>query len=166
MPAPRTVAVTVGTAGIAIGLLLFLTMLWPLQLAGFFLCVFGAVILVYLFCQVMKSDQLTVPGHFLLHPRTGTRYTPHQAMAIQRRLDRIRRAAEEEEEPRVSTVSAPPSPSPGLPLPLHLPLPPQHPGHQSLPHTPHTPPPWDMEPPPPYEAVVKDSQIVPATQGL
>ncbi|KAL2089568.1 hypothetical protein ACEWY4_014256 [Coilia grayii] len=141
MPSPRTVAVTVGTACIVVGLILFLTMWSPLLLAGFFLCVFGAVILVYVFCQVIKSDQLTVPGHFLLHPRTGTRYTPHQAMAIQRRLDRIRRAAEEEQ-PQVSTVCPPPA------LP-------QHPSQQSLPRT---PPPWEMEPPPSYETVMKGSQ--------
>ncbi|XP_042564827.1 uncharacterized protein si:dkeyp-51f12.3 [Clupea harengus] len=139
MPSPRNIAVTVAILFIVVGLVLFLTMYAPMQVSGFILAVFGVVILVYSSCQAMKSEHVTVPGHFLLHPRTGTRYSPHQAMAIQRRLDRIRRAAEEERP--VSTVS---------PAPL-----PPHSSQQSLPRT---PPPWEMEPPPSYETVMKGSQ--------
>lgn len=84
MPSPRAMAMTGGALFIAIGLSLFVTMYPPLQLVGFMLGVFGIIILVYAFCQAMKSDHVAVPGHFLLHPRTGTRYSPHQAMAIQR----------------------------------------------------------------------------------
>ncbi|XP_062412606.1 uncharacterized protein si:dkeyp-51f12.3 [Sardina pilchardus] len=141
MPSPRAMAMTGGALLIAIGLSLFLTMHAPLQLVGFLLGVFGIIILVYAFCQAMKSDHVAVPGHFLLHPRTGTRYSPHQAMAIQRRLDRIRRAAEEEEH-QVQPVSTPPA------LLQHL-------SQLSLPRT---PPPWEMEPPPSYETVMKGSQ--------
>ncbi|KAG5275670.1 hypothetical protein AALO_G00123240 [Alosa alosa] len=141
MPSLRAMAMTGGALLIAIGLSLFLTMHPPLQLVGFLLGVFGIIILVYAFCQSMKSDHVAVPGHFLLHPRTGTRYSPHQAMAIQRRLDRIRRAAEEEGH-QVRPVSTPPA------LLQHL-------SQQSLPRT---PPPWEMEPPPSYETVMKGSQ--------
>lgn len=35
-------------------------------------------------CVAGKPSHVTVPGHFLLHPRTGTCYTPHQALAVQR----------------------------------------------------------------------------------
>ncbi|KAG9282684.1 uncharacterized protein si:dkeyp-51f12.3 [Astyanax mexicanus] len=102
-------------------------------IVGLAVCSLGLVILISSFCNVMKSNShLTIPGHFLLHPRTGTRYTYEQAVALQRRLDRIRRASAEE---RRSIQHCPTTPS------LH-----------SLPDT---PPPWDMEPPPPYETVMK-----------
>lgn len=144
MPFPRTVAVALGIILLAVGLVLFLTMWVPLQLVGFALGVFGIILLVYAFCQAMKSDQITVPGHFLLHPRTGTRYTPHQAIAVQRRLDRIRRAVDEESPAAVPSLSPPPL---GVAM--------MDPNQQSLPRT---PPPWDMEPPPSYETVMKGSQ--------
>ncbi|CAL8256169.1 unnamed protein product [Merluccius merluccius] len=51
----------------------------------------GAGLVVAGLCAAMRNLQAAVPGHFLLHPRTGTRFSPHQALAIQRRLDRIRR---------------------------------------------------------------------------
>ncbi|XP_066533291.1 uncharacterized protein si:dkeyp-51f12.3 [Hoplias malabaricus] len=94
----------------------------------------GFSILIYSFCTVMKSSShMTIPGHFLLHPRTGTRYTYEQAIALQRRLDRIRRASAEER----SSVQCSPT------------------THTSLQSLPCTPPPWDMEPPPSYETVMK-----------
>ncbi|KAM9435258.1 uncharacterized protein Hap1MRO34_001441 [Clarias gariepinus] len=103
---------------------------------GASLAALGFGILIYSFCRVMKSSNhnMTIPGHFLLHSRTGTQYTYEQAIALQRRLDRIRRASAEERR----TAQTPP------PV-LH-----------SLPGT---PPPWDMEPPPSYETVMKTTML-------
>ncbi|KAM9357656.1 uncharacterized protein ABDE67_003144 [Symphorus nematophorus] len=81
--------------------------------------------------MAMKNLQVAVPGHFLLHPRTGTRFSPRQALAIQRRLDRIRREMSED------SVSRIPDPEPSLPS---------------------TPPPWTMEPPPSYDTVMKSQE--------
>uniref|UniRef100_A0AAV2KSG9 Barttin n=1 Tax=Knipowitschia caucasica TaxID=637954 RepID=A0AAV2KSG9_KNICA len=72
-----------------------------------------------------------VPGHFLLHPRTGTRFSPQQGLAIQRRLDRIRREMSSDSVGRES------EPEPPLPS---------------------TPPPWTMEPPPSYDTVMKSQE--------
>lgn len=82
-------------------------------------------------CMTMKNLQVAVPGHFLLHPRTGTRFSPQQSLAIQRRLDRIRR------EMSADSVGGTPEPEPSLPS---------------------TPPPWTMEPPPSYDTVMKSQE--------
>ncbi|KAM6921486.1 uncharacterized protein FYW49_007211 [Xenentodon cancila] len=100
----------------------------PLFLFGIFLGLGGVGLLVSGLCMAMKNLQAAVPGHFLLHPRTGTRFNPQQAVAIQRRLDRIRR------EMSADSVSRSPEPEPSLPS---------------------TPPPWTMEPPPSYDTVMK-----------
>lgn len=84
MPSLRALAMTVGALLMAIGLVLFVSLLPPFQLVGLVLGIIGIIMLVYAFCQAMKSDHVGVPGHFLLHPRTGTRFNPNQAMAIQR----------------------------------------------------------------------------------
>ncbi|KAF4070856.1 hypothetical protein AMELA_G00278410 [Ameiurus melas] len=99
----------------------------------------GFGVLICSFCRVMKSSNhnMTIPGHFLLTSRTGTQYTYEQAIALQRRLDRIRRASAEE---RRSAQNSPPT----------------LPGLHSLPGT---PPPWDMEPPPSYETVMKTTAL-------
>ncbi|KAF7690188.1 hypothetical protein HF521_011992 [Silurus meridionalis] len=106
---------------------------------GSALSVLGFGVLIYSFCRVMKNSNhnMTIPGHFLLHSRTGTQYTYEQAIALQRRLDRIRRASAEE---RRSTQSPPPVLT-------------------SLHSLPGTPPPWDMEPPPSYETAMKTSTL-------
>lgn len=44
----------------------------------------GTGLLVTGLCVAKKNLQAAVPGHFLLHPRTGTRFSPRQAQAIQR----------------------------------------------------------------------------------
>ncbi|XP_068174645.1 uncharacterized protein si:dkeyp-51f12.3 [Antennarius striatus] len=103
----------------------------PLFGVGLFMGLGGVGMLVSGLCMAMKNLQVAVPGHFLLHPRTGTRFSPQQALAIQRRLDRIRREMSEDS---VSTI-----PEPELSLPS-------------------TPPPWTMEPPPSYDTVMK-SQV-------
>lgn len=56
----------------------------PLFGVGLFLGLGGMGLLVSGLCMVMKNLQVAVPGHFLLHPRTGTRFSPRQALAIQR----------------------------------------------------------------------------------
>lgn len=98
---------------------------------GLFLGLGGIGLLVSGLCMAMKNLQIAVPGHFLLHPRTGTRFSPQQALAIQRRLDRIRR------EMSADSVSRSPEPEPTMPS---------------------TPPPWTMEPPPSYDAVMKSQE--------
>ncbi|XP_061153866.1 uncharacterized protein si:dkeyp-51f12.3 [Syngnathus typhle] len=103
---------------------------------GFFLGIGGASLLVSVLCMAMKNLQAAVPGHFLLHPRTGTRFSPQQSLAIQRRLDRIRR--------EMSTDSVSGGPDPGATL---------EPSPE--PALPCTPPPWTMEPPPSYDTVMK-----------
>ncbi|XP_034149554.1 uncharacterized protein si:dkeyp-51f12.3 [Esox lucius] len=113
---------------IVAGFLIFLSLEGPLLWLGVMMAVTGATLSIAGLCIFMTTLKVSdVPGHFLLHPRTGTRYSPHQALAIQRRLDRIRR--EMSENSRV-----PPTPP--------LPLPP-------------TPPPWDLEAPPSYDSVMK-----------
>ncbi|XP_070764978.1 uncharacterized protein [Enoplosus armatus] len=103
----------------------------PLFGVGLFLGLGGVGLLVCGLCMAMKNLQVAVPGHFLLHPRTGTRFSPQQALAIQRRLDRIRREMSED------SVSGRPEPEPSLPS---------------------TPPPWTMEPPPSYDTVMKSQE--------
>lgn len=100
-------------------------------LLGLFLGLGGMGLLVSGLCMAMKNLQVAVPGHFLLHPRTGTRFSPQQALAIQRRLDQIRR------EMSTDSVSRAPEPEPSLPS---------------------TPPPWTMEPPPSYDTVMKSQE--------
>lgn len=51
---------------------------------GAFVSLGGMGLLVSGLCMAMKNLQVAVPGHFLLHPRTGTRFSPQQALAIQR----------------------------------------------------------------------------------
>lgn len=98
----------------------------------------GLFTFIFALCVAGKSSHVTVPGHFLLHPRTGTCYTPHQALEVQRRLDRIRRAAEENQ----NAVQTPPiSDTNQLSMPG-------------------TPPPWHMEPPPSYETVMKTTTAI------
>ncbi|XP_037325587.1 uncharacterized protein si:dkeyp-51f12.3 [Pungitius pungitius] len=102
----------------------------PLFALGLFLAMGGVALLVSAICMAMKNLQVAVPGHSLLHPRTGTPFSPQQALAIQRRLDRIRREMSEDS---VRSVEAEP------PLPS-------------------TPPPWTMEPPPSYDTVMKSQE--------
>lgn len=106
----------------------------PLFGVGLFLGLGGLGMMCCGLCMAMKNLQVAVPGHSLLHPRTGTRFSPRQALAIQRRLDRIRREMSEESVSRV-----PPDPDSSLPS---------------------TPPPWTMEPPPSYDTVMKSQQPV------
>ncbi|XP_040896579.1 uncharacterized protein si:dkeyp-51f12.3 [Toxotes jaculatrix] len=103
----------------------------PLFGVGLFLGLGGMGLLVSGLCMAMKNLQAAVPGHFLLRPRTGTRFSPQQALAIQRRLDRIRR------EMSTDSVSQRPEPEASLPS---------------------TPPPWTMEPPPSYDTVMKSQE--------
>ncbi|KAL1022500.1 hypothetical protein UPYG_G00028520 [Umbra pygmaea] len=113
---------------IVAGLLIFLRLHGPVLWLGVLMAITGVTLTLAGLCVFMRTLKVSdVPGHFLLHPRTGTRYSPHQALAIQRRLDRIRREMSED-----SRVPSPPLPS----------LPP-------------TPPPWDLEAPPSYDSVMK-----------
>ncbi|KAK1795891.1 hypothetical protein P4O66_008994 [Electrophorus voltai] len=126
--------VSLGVLLVAVGVILVMVSQMYTGAVGTALGVLGFGVLIYSFCKTMKSRaHMTFPGHFLLHPRTGTRYTYEQAVALQRRLDRIRRASAEER----------PSVQQYLPAQISL---------HSLPGS---PPPWDMEPPPSYEAVMK-----------
>ncbi|XP_076873150.1 uncharacterized protein LOC143522980 [Brachyhypopomus gauderio] len=126
--------VSLGVLLVAVGVILVMVSQVTMGVIGTALGVLGFGVLIYSFCKTMKSRaHMTFPGHFLLHPRTGTRYTYEQAIALQRRLDRIRRASAEE----------------GRTGPQYLPT------HVSLHSLARTPPPWDMEPPPSYEAVMK-----------
>ncbi|XP_068448971.1 uncharacterized protein si:dkeyp-51f12.3 [Clinocottus analis] len=104
----------------------------PLFALGLFLCMGGVALMVSGICIAMRNLQGAVPGHSLLHPRTGTRFSPQQALAIQRRLDRIRREMSEDSVTRAPEPEEPPLPS--------------------------TPPPWTMEPPPSYDTVMKSQQ--------
>uniref|UniRef100_A0A087YDJ3 Si:dkeyp-51f12.3 n=1 Tax=Poecilia formosa TaxID=48698 RepID=A0A087YDJ3_POEFO len=104
----------------------------PLMVLGIFLGMGGLSVVVAGVCMAKKNLQVGVPGHFLLHPPTGTRFSPQQALAIQRRLDRIRR------EMSTDAASTSPEPEPSLPS---------------------TPPPWTMEPPPSYDTVMKSQHI-------
>ncbi|XP_035997350.1 uncharacterized protein si:dkeyp-51f12.3 isoform X2 [Fundulus heteroclitus] len=103
----------------------------PLMVLGIFLGMGGLSLVVAGVCMAKKNFQVGVPGHFLLHPPTGTRFSPQQALAIQRRLDRIRR------EISTDAVSTLPEPEPSLPS---------------------TPPSWTMEPPPSYDTVMKSQE--------
>ncbi|XP_037830262.1 uncharacterized protein si:dkeyp-51f12.3 [Kryptolebias marmoratus] len=99
----------------------------PLIVFGISLCLGALALLVTGVRMAMSNVQVTVPGHYLLHPRTGTRFNPQQALAIQRRLDQMRR------EMSADSVTRRPEPEPSLPS---------------------TPPPWTMEPPPSYDMVM------------
>ncbi|XP_071343063.1 uncharacterized protein [Trachinotus anak] len=136
MPPPKGMLLWLGlllvTAGVVIVLCLGVPhQSAPLVVVGLFLGLGGMGLLVIGLCMAMKNLQVAVPGHFLLHPRTGTRFSPQQALAIQRRLDRIRREMSED------SVSRRPEPEPSLPS---------------------TPPPWTMEPPPSYDTVMKSQE--------
>lgn len=130
--------VSLGILLVIAGLVLFMTINMYIIFISMPLVCLGLFILIRAVCMVIKSSHVAVPGHFLLHPRTGTRYTHHQAIAVQRRLDRIRRATAEEHSP----VQVPPT---------------SQIGPQSQPAT---PPPWQMEPPPSYETVMKTTTPV------
>lgn len=56
----------------------------PLFGVGLFLGLGGLGMMCCGLCMAMKNLQVAVPGHSLLHPRTGTRFSPRQALAIQR----------------------------------------------------------------------------------
>ncbi|CAL8347242.1 unnamed protein product [Gadus morhua 'NCC'] len=134
MPFPQSILLCLGvvlmTAGVVMALCTgAVPQGIPLFQLGLILGLGGAGLVVTGLCAAMKNLQVAVPGHFLLHPRTGTRFSPHQALAIQRRLDRIRR--------EMSTDSVAGQAEPAEP---------------SLPST---PPPWDLEPPPSYDTVMK-----------
>ncbi|XP_071371683.1 uncharacterized protein [Centroberyx affinis] len=138
MPFPQGILLCLGLVLMTVGVILALCTglthhTIPLFELGLFLGLGGAGLVVTGLCVAMKNLQVAVPGHFLLHPRTGTRFSPHQALAIQRRLDRIRR------EMSADSVSRP-EPEPSLPS---------------------TPPPWDMEPPPSYDTVMKSQEHAP-----
>ncbi|XP_062858569.1 uncharacterized protein si:dkeyp-51f12.3 [Trichomycterus rosablanca] len=135
VPLPQGARVSVGVLLLALGVVLVMFATVYTAVIGTSIAALGFCVLIYSFCQVMKSSShnMTLPGHFLLHPRTGTRFTYEQAIALQRRLDRIRRASAEERR-------------------LAQPPPPADNSFHSLPGT---PPPWDMEPPPSYETVMK-----------
>ncbi|KAJ0032234.1 hypothetical protein NQD34_002315 [Periophthalmus magnuspinnatus] len=133
MPIPQGALLCLGlvltTVGVVVTIFLGLTGPVPLFGLGVCLSLGGVGILGAGFCRAMKKHLVPgVPGHFLLHPRTGTRFSPQQGLAIQRRLDRIRR------EMSSDSVSRGPEPDPPLPS---------------------TPPPWTMEPPPSYDTVMK-----------
>lgn len=76
--------VSLGILVVITGIVLFITMQFYSVLIGVAIVCFGLLILISAFCMVIKSSHVAVPGHFLLHPRTGTRYTHHQAIAVQR----------------------------------------------------------------------------------
>ncbi|XP_056132324.1 uncharacterized protein si:dkeyp-51f12.3 [Lampris incognitus] len=134
MPFPQAL-LALGLVLVIVGVVLAMCTNSPqtMPLFGLGLClVLGGVgLLITGLCNAMRKLQVAVPGHFLLHPRTGTRFSPHQALAIQRRLDRIRREMSED------SVSRRPEPEPSLPS---------------------TPLPWDMEPPPSYDTVMKSQE--------
>ncbi|KAM8746462.1 uncharacterized protein si:dkeyp-51f12.3 [Acanthopagrus latus] len=136
MPLPQGVLLCLGMLLLSVGGVLALCVGLPYHSAplfgvGLFLGLGGVGLLVSGVCMAMRNLQVAVPGHFLLHPRTGTRFSPRQSMAIQRRLDRIRREMSED------SVSRIPDPEPPLPS---------------------TPPPWTMEPPPSYDTVMKSQE--------
>ncbi|KAF3691162.1 hypothetical protein EXN66_Car006837 [Channa argus] len=136
MPLPKDMLLSLGILLITVGVVMVLCaggshLSAPLFGVGTFVSLGGMGLLVSGLCLAMKNLQVAVPGHFLLHPRTGTRFSPQQALAIQRRLDRIRREMSED------SVSRNPEPEPSLPS---------------------TPPPWTMEPPPSYDTVMKSQE--------
>lgn len=132
MPTTQGVLLCLGSV-LTIGgvVTIFLGLTGPVLLFVFGMCVtlMGVGLLGASCCRAMKKNLVPgVPGHFLLHPRTGTRFSPQQGLAIQRRLDRIRREMSSDSVRR---------PEPDTPLPS-------------------TPPPWTMEPPPSYDTVMKE----------
>lgn len=133
------VLVSFGVLLVGLGVILVMFTTMNAGIIGTVLAVIGFCLLIYCFCRVMKSSShnMTIPGHFLLHPPTGTLYTYEQAIALQRRLDRIRRASAEERR------SIQPSPA-----------------QNTFQSPPVTPPPWEMEPPPSYETVMKTTAAV------
>lgn len=135
MPIPQGVLLCLGlvltTVGVVVTLFLGVTGPVPLIVVGMCVALMGIGLLGASFCRAMKKHLVPgVPGHFLLHPRTGTRFSPQQGLAIQRRLDRIRREMSSDSVTR---------PEPDTPLPS-------------------TPPPWTMEPPPSYDTVMKGEE--------
>lgn len=137
MPLPQGMLLCLGILMMAVGGVMALCLGLPQESAplfgvGLFLGLGGVAMLISGLCMAMKNLQVAVPGHFLLHPRTGRRFSPQQALAIQRRLDRIRREMSED-----SVCSRAPEPEPPLPS---------------------TPPPWTMEPPPSYDTVMKSQE--------
>ncbi|XP_055020390.1 uncharacterized protein si:dkeyp-51f12.3 [Boleophthalmus pectinirostris] len=133
MPIPQGALVGLGlvltTVGVVVTIILGLTGPVPMFGLGMCLSMGGVGILGVSICRAMKKHLVPgVPGHFLLHPRTGTRFSPQQGLAIQRRLDRIRREMSSDSVTRGPELD-PPAPS--------------------------TPPPWTMEPPPSYDTVMK-----------
>ncbi|XP_072556116.1 uncharacterized protein [Paramormyrops kingsleyae] len=127
MPPPHGAVVSLGILFMTVGGLLFLCVGHVVAWFGLGLGMFGIFLMVLGLCLGMKSHHMTVPGHFMLQPRTGTRYSRHQATIIQRRLDRMRRAMSENTEPANSHMHTQPG----------------------------TLPPWNTDPPPSYETVMK-----------
>ncbi|KAL6486202.1 hypothetical protein MHYP_G00055940, partial [Metynnis hypsauchen] len=83
MSQPHRGLVSVGVLLVAAGVILIMFSTIYTGIIGMLLGGLGFCILIYSFCQVMKSSShMTIPGHFLLHPRTGTRYTYEQAIAL------------------------------------------------------------------------------------
>ncbi|XP_078141858.1 uncharacterized protein LOC139908835 isoform X2 [Centroberyx gerrardi] len=88
MPFPQGLLLCLGLVLMTVGVILALCtglthQTIPLFELGLFLGLGGAGLVVTGLCVAMKNLQVAVPGHFLLHPRTGTRFSPHQALAIQ-----------------------------------------------------------------------------------
>lgn len=75
--------VSLGIVIVIAGLVLLLMEPYILLIGLAIVCL-GLFILIRAFCMVLKTSHVAVTGHFLLHPRTGTRYTHHQAIAVQR----------------------------------------------------------------------------------
>ncbi|XP_057697704.1 uncharacterized protein si:dkeyp-51f12.3 [Corythoichthys intestinalis] len=138
MPLPQGALLLLGVLLLVAGGLVALCA--PLPVLGLFLGMGGVGLLVSGLCMTMKNLQAAVPGHFLLHPRTGTRFSPQQSLAIQRRLDRIRREMSTDSVGDTPDPEPVPEPAPELILEAVLPS---------------TPPPWTMEPPPSYDTVMK-----------
>ncbi|XP_040926398.1 uncharacterized protein si:dkeyp-51f12.3 isoform X1 [Betta splendens] len=133
MPPSKGMLLCVGILLLTVGGLLLMCWGWSavLFVVGLVVSLGGMGLLVSGLCMATKNLQVTMPGHYVLHPRTGTCFSPQQALAIQRRLDRIRREMSEDAVSR--------APEPEAPLPS-------------------TPPPWTMEPPPSYDAVMKGQE--------
>lgn len=89
MPLPQGILLCLGIllmiAGAALAMCVGLPQyLAPLFAVGLFLGLGGFGMMCCGLCMAMKNLQVAVPGHSLLHPRTGTRFSPRQALAIQR----------------------------------------------------------------------------------
>lgn len=89
MPIPKGMLLCLGIVLMTAGGVLVLCVGLPYQssplfILGVFVGLGGVGLLVTGLCMAMKNLQVAVPGHFLLHPRTGTRFSPQQAVAIQR----------------------------------------------------------------------------------